>query len=161
MFGKFHVHNVFQSWNAANKTYFWLVCFLALKHFFIKVVMQRGAEDPEELFPNLLLEHYLAIFWWGQRRGRQSRGHGPALAPLCLSLCAAPCWSFGFLGAEIAFLSSVGPTHGTVPPCFVLRLCGFSGGGISDIQKGTGAAVPTTAGGIFVGCTPDTQQMCV
>lgn len=125
-------------------------CFLALKHFFIKVAMQRVLKTLRNyslpltgtLFSKLLV---------GEEEGETEQGawpnFGPSLSvPLCCFLL-----SFSFLGAEMAFLSSVGPTHGKVPPCFVLRLCGFSGSGISDIQKGWGATAPTTAGRDFCG----------
>lgn len=157
MFGKSHAHNVLDFNDEILKTrhIFGFVCFLALKHFFIKIAMQRGAEDPEELFfPWSLTSHWNIIqqLFGGGRGGGDRVGDIAHFWPLCVCpLVMLPVGVLVFWGQRWPFLSSVGPAHGTVPPCFVLKLCGFSDGGTSDIQKGRGTAVPTTADGDFCG----------
>lgn len=49
---------------------------------------------------------------------------------------------FQVLGRGMAFLSSIGTAHGTAPPCFVLRLCGFPSCGTGDVRQYRGASVP-------------------
>lgn len=136
-------------------------CFLALNHFFIKVAMQRGAEDTlrsHSLVPNLSLELYSASFWRGQKRGRQSGGHGPPLTPLCLSLYAAPCQTSRFLGAEMAFLSSVGSAHGTNHPALYADFMVSQVVESVTSRKEEGQQSPQQQARIFGRCTSDTQR---
>lgn len=90
------------------------------------------------------------LFRWRQRGG----GRRGDLAHIWLfSVHPVSCYllEFQVLGGGMALLSSVGTTRGTAVPRFVLKLCGFSGCGTSDIQAVLRGIGPRCKPGFLVG----------
>lgn len=107
--------------------------------------MQGAAGDPKDLFLSQSLNSCCNIiqrgfFFWGGGGAEGALGHLWlwSVYPYKMLLVRDSV----FWGGGMAFLSSVGTAPGTAPPRSVLRCCGFSGCGTSDIRMVAGGIGP-------------------